>query len=145
MKSVFLALSVLTLATVDAGFVRQSVKLVKGTSTAGSPRLIRRQDDVTIYNEEQHYTMVLSLGDPGQDVEVIVDTGSHELWLNPNCDGIDNSYSQRVCESTTQFDWRESDSLESVSCEGPGNGFIRYGSGEVTFDCVEDYVGIGGR
>lgn len=152
MRSSFASLTALAVAGASAaspnsrsvvgdGFVRYPVRAVKGNF--GS--ITKRQDDVAIQNEGQRYTIELSIGTPGQDIEVIVDTGSSELWVNPNCDGISSDYNYQVCLETAQFNWQESSSLEVVACLGPGNGYIQYGSGEVLFECAEDYIGVGGK
>ena len=53
-------------------------------------RAVRRQSDfdtdTTVFNYSSiSYLIELDLGSPGQTVKVIIDTGSSELWVNPDC------------------------------------------------------------
>lgn len=53
-------------------------------------RAVRRQNDLeadsAAFNQSSiQYLVELELGSPGQSVKIAIDTGSSELWVNPNC------------------------------------------------------------
>lgn len=78
---------------------------------------------------------------PGQAVAVLVDTGSSELWANPNCA---KSSDPTFCRAMPRFTM--STSLIDLNTQGQmfwdhGVG----GAGYANFQYVVDYIGIGCR
>lgn len=64
----------------------------QGKSFAGSEPLAKRDNNnaaFTLKNEKNFYSVKLKVGTPGQDVVVLLDTGSSDLWItgseNPYC------------------------------------------------------------
>ncbi|GAV50692.1 hypothetical protein ZYGR_0Z01150 [Zygosaccharomyces rouxii] len=91
-----------------------SPKLVKfsfnkhqGRTFTASEELSKRDKDVTfdLKNEQNFYSIKLSVGTPGQEVVVLLDTGSSDLWIP----GSDNPY----CKESSSF---------SISNQGKENG-----------------------
>jgi hypothetical protein len=52
----------------------------------------------------QEHRRVVSIGNPAQNVTVLVDTGSSELWVNPECDTVNVQSQRQQCESFGQYD-----------------------------------------
>lgn len=98
----------------------------------------KRQNQVGLDNERVglSYLIDLEIGTPGQTVKVAFDTGSSELWVNPDCS---TSGDVEYCQSFGRFRFDESESLVPL---GTTN-HIQYGLGEVDFDYVKDFIGIG--
>lgn len=40
-----------------------------------------KDSDVDLKNQNSHYSVNISIGDPGQDVTVQLDTGSSDMWV----------------------------------------------------------------
>ncbi|PYH48107.1 pepsin-like aspartic protease [Aspergillus saccharolyticus JOP 1030-1] len=58
---------------------------------------------VDLTNNEVSYTITLNLGTPGQPVEVILDTGSSDLWVNAGNSSSDNPYGTFDSSSSSTF------------------------------------------
>ncbi|KAH8878607.1 acid protease, partial [Thozetella sp. PMI_491] len=83
------------------------------------------------------YTIEVQLGTPEQTVSVQLDSGSSELWVNPNCSnypGLEN-----WCKSQGFFNSSTSSTFNNT---GP-DGSIVYGGGNVTFRYATDNVRVG--
>lgn len=66
----------------------------------------------------------MGLGSPPQQVTVLVDTGSSELWVNPDCSTATNDVLSRLCKTYGHYDPNKS----TTPARGPlGNKTIRYG------------------
>lgn len=66
----------------------------------------------------------VAIGNPPQIVTVLVDTGSNELWVNPDCETAPSDIQFRQCQSFGRYDPDESDTPPV----GPyGREQIRYG------------------
>ncbi|KAF5381156.1 hypothetical protein D9757_009439 [Collybiopsis confluens] len=108
-----------------------SAKFGKRASSAGIP--ITNQDD------DASYFGSISIGTPGQTMEVVLDTGSSDLWVvGTNCQG---------CQGVPAFDSSKSSSFESVTSTGSGsNGdtTIQYGSGAVEGSLAQETVQMSG-
>ncbi|TVY43409.1 Candidapepsin, partial [Lachnellula occidentalis] len=79
----------------------------------------------------------VSLGSPFQRVTVIMDTGSSELWVNPDCT---NSYSSQQCTSYGRY----TPSSSSTSHDVGAKFAIRYGTGSVNGEYFTDNLSMGG-
>jgi hypothetical protein len=80
------------------------------------------------------YTIDLVLGTPGQTVPVQFDTGSSELWVNPDCS---KSTTPAFCSAQPRF--TTSTTLQNLGVQGS----VTYGTGYAHFTYFSDYVGIG--
>ncbi|KAH6888608.1 aspartic peptidase domain-containing protein [Thelonectria olida] len=101
--------------------------------------------ETNVSNQIELYSIEIEIGYPPQKTIVSIDTGSSELWVNPNCSSVPTSFGQRArCEKVPLFNVSESSSVE-----GPGGSqTISYGSlGEeltaVRMDMYEDTVVVG--
>jgi len=129
-------------AVVGKGYVSYSITVVQlqdACQVAGGIAQ-RQQQPVNLENahSNQVYLIDLDIGTPGQDAVVQLDTGSDELWVNPKCS---SSNDPSFCQSLPQ--WSTTGS-SSQSDSALGTGSITYGSGDVTFKYVEDFVTVGG-
>ncbi|KAF4124535.1 Eukaryotic aspartyl protease [Geosmithia morbida] len=48
--------------------------------------------------------IAVDIGTPGQTITVLVDTGSSELWINPNCSTAPSESQARECRTFGQYD-----------------------------------------
>ncbi|UNI19363.1 hypothetical protein JDV02_005549 [Purpureocillium takamizusanense] len=105
-------------------------------TNGGSSATEKRQTAVDIISQNQgtFYTIDLVLGTPGQKVTVVFDTGSAELWVNPNCA---KSYDPTLCSKFGRFTGSQ------TLVDAHANGEIRYGTGVVELAYVYDYVQLG--
>ncbi|CAM1510190.1 Fc.00g005250.m01.CDS01 [Cosmosporella sp. VM-42] len=81
--------------------------------------LIKRGDkavEVELTNRLELYTVEIEIGTPPQKTFVSIDTGSSELWVNPNCSSVPKDFGQRdLCEQAPFFNVSK-----SSSAIGPG-------------------------
>lgn len=82
------------------------------------------------------YTIDIEIGTPPQSITVIVDTGSANLWVNPECD---TSGQESYCNGFPQFDYTQSSTIEDTGVQDD----LTYGKGEVVIEYVTDVVSIG--
>lgn len=114
---------------------------VEGKQVPRLHRPHRRQQEVDVNSVEtgQVYLLTLKMGTPGKDVTVEIDTGSNELWVNPDCStGLD----KELCSAQPRYETSSS----TVPLHTKGN--ITYGTDTgggsgVYFDYVKDTVAIG--
>lgn len=133
------------LATIDDnraveldGLVRLPVEGRLGVAVS---RPHRRQHDVGIDNTRagETYLMTLKMGTPGKDVSVEIDTGSHELWVNPDCS---TAFDKQYCNARSRYETSSS----TVPLHKQGNityGTDTGGNSGVYFDYVKDTVSVG--
>ncbi|KOS21952.1 Candidapepsin [Escovopsis weberi] len=60
--------------------------------------------DVTLENLRTFYSIEVGLGTPPQSVTVLVDTGSSELWVNPDCAHARSPALTKQCQSFGRYD-----------------------------------------
>lgn len=107
--------------------------------SGGAPivkNVTKRQTEVAIEDQLNgyFYSIDVGVGTPKQTVTVNFDTGSPELWINPDCSQAQNP---KFCESLGHFN-------ESSTFVGLGTqGTILYGTGFVRFNYSYDYVAVG--
>ncbi|KAM0429970.1 hypothetical protein ACHAPT_005975 [Fusarium lateritium] len=96
----------------------------------------KRQEEVALQSQlnGNFYSIDLTIGTPGQTVTVNFDTGSPELWVNPDCSQADNP---EFCESFGHFN--ESSTFADLGTQGT----IIYGTGMVRFNRSTDYLSVG--
>lgn len=85
------------------------------------------------------YYAQLSIGTPPQPVFVQLDTGSFELWVNPDCNtvtGADASF----CDRTGFYDTSKSSTVNSLGTSKT----LRYGIGSANISYVKDTITLAG-
>uniref|UniRef100_L2FRF4 Secreted aspartic proteinase n=1 Tax=Colletotrichum fructicola (strain Nara gc5) TaxID=1213859 RepID=L2FRF4_COLFN len=97
--------------------------------------------DVPVINvTSTTYLIELDIGTPGQDTKVALDTGSSELWVNPNCQKAGSTQQAQSCRANGQYD--PDNSRTSVVYQNTGR--IKYGKGEVALQYVADNITLPG-
>ncbi|KAF4583079.1 secreted aspartic proteinase [Ophiocordyceps camponoti-floridani] len=94
------------------------------------------------------YSAEVDIGSPPQRVSVLVDTGSSELWVNPDCSSAPTESQKRQCDSFGRYEPSRSNTPPS----GPhGSEDIKYGDPSdastqtsVSIDYYRDVVSLGG-
>lgn len=122
------------------GFIRHAIT-AKLPPTSND--WVKRQNAVQLEDQRTGtlYTIDLDIGTPAQKVSVILDTGSSELWVSPNCAAAGSESNVAFCESLSQFDPNASTSLVDTGVSGE----ISYGKGHVDLEYVSDFVTVGCR
>ncbi|KAF9879397.1 eukaryotic aspartyl protease [Colletotrichum karsti] len=59
--------------------------------------------DVIIVNRQYYYSLGIDIGTPSQKITVLLDTGSSELWVNPDCSTAPSASQARACSSAGQY------------------------------------------
>jgi hypothetical protein len=115
------------------------------THTPQTRRLGKRQSDfdtdTTVFNYSSiSYMVELAIGTPPQTIKVIIDTGSSELWVNPDCTTASSVPQRDECFDNGFYDPSDSSSLQvSDSVEE-----LRYGIGSATIQYVRDNIELPG-
>lgn len=120
----------------------------------GGQGLTKRQDHQVILNEATFYevqskfahvnkeclrlTCKVTIGTPPQPVWVDLDTGSSELWVDPDCA---NAYNPTFCNTVPRYDPSQS----STAVDQDATFEIQYGTGNVDGEYYKDTVGVGGK
>ncbi|RDA94491.1 putative aspartyl protease [Ophiocordyceps camponoti-saundersi (nom. inval.)] len=108
-------------------------------------RLVRRDVQQDVVNAsltsraDVSYYVKLSLGNPPQDVSVQLDTGSFELWVDPDCNKL-SAGDTSFCKSTGRYNPDRS----TTAIVTQGKTTLRYGIGAANITYVEDSVGFPG-
>ncbi|VBB85946.1 Aspartic protease, putative [Yarrowia lipolytica] len=109
-------------------------------NTTRHPALSKRSStyQIPITNKEYYYSVALSLGTPAQDFNVILDTGTSDLWVFAS--NATQSCENHACDFTGQFN-----ALDSSSYHFIGNNYsIEYVSGDnATGNWGTDTLSIG--
>jgi hypothetical protein len=108
--------------------------------------LTKRDQDVPLYNVTSiSYLVELSIGTPGQSVKVAIDTGSDELWVNPDCaDENLTSTQKQECKQDGTYKPTSSTSAKRVKdAQGQYSASsIQYGKGAVLMNYYTDNVAL---
>lgn len=104
--------------------------------------LSARDATASLVNEDEtSYLIELTFGSNAQSVKVAIDTGSNELFVNPNCTDADFALSiQKECLADGQYD---PDTSTTSDLTGEQTEIV-YGSGAVVLEYVIDSIGIPG-
>ncbi|TLD22382.1 hypothetical protein PspLS_07960 [Pyricularia sp. CBS 133598] len=121
-------------STSDPGFVSFPIY-----HRSVSKPILKRNTDVTIYNiSSVSYLVQLSIGTPGQQIRVALDTGSDELWVNPNCTAVKSQEQRAECVADGQYNPGQS----STSQASTTSNNIPYGKGDVNVTYYKDSVSV---
>jgi len=104
-------------------------------------RRVRRQTDTDtpVFNYSSvAYMIELSIGTPGQSVKVIMDTGSSELWVDPDCNTASSQPQQSECLRNDYYDPSKSSSVVISNRQKT----LRYGLGNATIRYVTDNIAL---
>lgn len=109
-------------ATIGKGFLSVPI------GTTNNPKHKTKRDGEPILqqleNRDFFYSAEIGFGNPPQNITVLVDTGSNELWVNPDCSTAPTNDQYRQCQSFGHYDPDKS----STPPIGPfGKEVIRYG------------------
>ncbi|TQS32109.1 hypothetical protein Golomagni_07585, partial [Golovinomyces magnicellulatus] len=115
------------------GVLRFPMKVAHGASKHSKSKR-QQAADITSRQTGYFYTIELKMGTPGQAVHVNFDTGSSDLWVNPNCAKANN---ETYCKSFGQFGGSSSfvDQKQSNT--------LAYGTGTAEIEYGYDYVTVG--
>ena len=117
----------------EGGIIRFPIDVIEGAPVKG---LDKRQDKTGLTEQKlgNFYSIELTLGTPGQAVSVNFDTGSSELWVNPDCSKANDP---AFCSKFGQF------TQSSTFVDLNEQGHVQYGTGYADFEYGYDYVKIG--
>ncbi|KAI2609172.1 acid protease [Hypoxylon sp. NC1633] len=86
------------------------------------------------------YYAQLDIGTPAQQVYVQLDTGSFELWVNPDCSDLQGSADVKFCQAVGHYEPSSSSSAAQIA----GSKTLRYGIGSAQVQYVTDDIGLSG-
>ncbi|KXJ88940.1 aspartic peptidase domain-containing protein [Microdochium bolleyi] len=86
------------------------------------------------------YYARLDIGSPPQPQYVLLDTGSYELWVNPDCTVLKNEQDRHFCQALGHYNSSASSTAVSLG----ENRTLQYGVGSVSFDYYTETIGLGG-
>ncbi|EFX04447.1 candidapepsin-4 precursor [Grosmannia clavigera kw1407] len=108
-----------------------------------SGQSLRRRDDVNtvVYPvSDAGYAIEIDVGTPTQRVPVLIDTGSDELWVNPDCSGLSDSVAKQACLVLGQYF-----PSDSTTADDPkDSSLLEYGKGSANVTYIVDSVSIPG-
>ncbi|KAK4244329.1 aspartic peptidase domain-containing protein [Corynascus novoguineensis] len=116
------------------GIIRSPLRPIAGPG----PKLRVRQNEVEVLNQRSgtRYAVEIEIGTPPQKVSLIVDTGSPNTWVNPQCE---TSNQPSDCRRFPQFDYSESSSINVTNYVD----VLRYGLGSARIQYVYETLSIG--
>lgn len=104
-------------------------------------RIRGRDETVTVYNEfSTTYLFELNIGTPPQDVKVVLDTGSFELWVDPTCSAASTSDQDAECEAAGLYNPNSSSTVVDMAATNQ----LPYGKGVVDIAYVADNIQLPG-
>lgn len=109
-----------------------------------SPYLSARQTQAGVkpYFDQTYYMVNITIGTPEQLVTVLLDTGSFELVVNPNCSAVYSSTDRATCNSLPRY--TSSSTAKEVPGE-TGKSSFAGGVANEEYEYLTDIVGIGGE
>ncbi|KAK4167708.1 putative aspartic-type endopeptidase [Cladorrhinum sp. PSN259] len=112
--------------------VVHSTNLDRFSTKRGVQLQLANRSDIAYYAQ-------LSIGTPPQPVFVQLDTGSFELWVNPDCDAVSGA-DRAFCERVGKFDTNKSSTASSQGTTKT----LRYGIGRANITYFEDTISLAG-
>ncbi|KAH7308001.1 aspartic peptidase domain-containing protein [Stachybotrys elegans] len=105
------------------------------------PELDKRVVELQLENRSDvAYYAPLNIGTPAQEVYVQIDTGSYELWVNPDCSVLTRESDIIFCGGVGRYNPASS----STANETGDSSSLRYGIGSANFDYYTDSISISG-
>ncbi|KAK8071090.1 Eukaryotic aspartyl protease [Apiospora hydei] len=99
----------------------------------------RRRQQRPLFNiSVLSYLIELTIGTPPQPIKVAIDTGSSELWVNPNCKTSQSTAQYQECLVNGEYDPSQSSTAKDLDS---GN-TIPYGIGTVEIEYYKDNVAL---
>ncbi|KAI1259091.1 acid protease [Xylariaceae sp. FL1019] len=86
------------------------------------------------------YYAKLNIGTPAQEIFAQLDTGSFELWVNPDCNTLESSSDVRFCQAVGHYD----PSASTTAVKLPGTTLLEYGIGNASIEYVTDTISLTG-
>ncbi|PTB38053.1 uncharacterized protein TrAFT101_011841 [Trichoderma asperellum] len=107
---------------------------------AHRPVLDKRAVEVQVENRSDvSYYAQLNIGTPPQTVYAQIDTGSFELWVNPDCSNVASS-DRRFCKAIGFYNPRSSSSSSTTQ----ESAMLRYGIGSANVSYFKDSIALPG-
>lgn len=80
----------------------------------------------------------VQFGTPPQNIYAQLDTGSFELWVNPDCGSLSTLSDQRFCNAIGQYE----PSKSSTSRKTGSSSELKYGIGEASIEYYKDTIAL---
>lgn len=122
----------------ESRFVSLPVQRVTSDGPIG---LGRRTNTATLFNATQvTYLFELDIGSPQQKVNVVLDTGSFELWVGPTCSTASTKDQVASCQNAGSYVPSKSNTAKDMGESTQ----LKYGKGAVAIDYYADNIAIQG-